>query len=463
MRESLILEKALSGGGEFAELFLEDREETNIQCADGVHKGVKSIRIHGAGLYLLNGTDHIYVYTNRTDEAALMELAGRAADLMNAGKAKSGNIQFQQQNIPNPNSVRLYPGEVANSDKLRVLDTAWRFGRDYAKERQMALSMLNVDYFDTDQRVHIFNSEGLETSDRRVTTRIRTQAAITEDGRGMSDWFDYTSGVGFEAYDREECYTGRIGKELSLMKQTLHASSASTCRVPVIIEAGDGGTLWHECCGHTLEACAIAGHYSAFEGKLGEAVASEKVTLLDDGTMPGLYGSAAVDDEGHPRQRNVLIKNGVLKTYLCDRLHGKMIGLESNGCGRRQNYTYAPTSRMSNTYLAPGTDDEEEMIRSVPEGLFVKSLGGGTGGMQFSLEVKEGYWIKNGQIAYPVKGIMLTGSGIDVMKKVDRVGSRLEYDMGAFCGAASGLCPTTAFQPRVRISEMMVGGEGTVS
>ena len=145
-------------------------------------------------------------------------------------------------------------------------------------------------------------------------------------------------------------------------------------------------------------------------------------------------------------------------TYLCDRLHGAMIGLPSNGCGRRQNYTYAPTSRMSNTYLAAGEDDEEEMIRSVPEGLYVRSIGGGTGGMQFSLEVKEGWWIKNGELAYPVKGLMLTGNGLDVIKKIDRVGKKLEYDGGGFCGAGSGLIPTTTFQPRVRIAEMAIGG-----
>ena len=156
-------------------------------------------------------------------------------------------------------------------------------------------------------------------------------------------------------------------------------------------------------------------------------------------------------------QRNVLIENGILKGYMCDRYHGGLIGMASTGSGRRQNYTYAPTARMTNTMLAEGADDEDEMIRSVPDGLFVTSIGGGFGGAQFSLAVQEGYWIKNGQLDRPVKNLMLTGSGIDVIKRIDRVGRKIEMEGGGFCGAASGLVPTTTPQPMCRISEMAIG------
>jgi TldD protein len=224
-----------------------------------------------------------------------------------------------------------------------------------------------------------------------------------------------------------------------------------------VLAAGDCGTLWHESCGHSLEAVAIAAGSSAFAGKIGEKVASEKVTLIDDGTLTGQYGSGAIDDEGHVRQRNVLIENGILKGYLCDRYHGKLIGMESTGSGRRQNYTYAPAARMTNTLLAEGTDEEEEMIRSVDNGLYVQSIGGGYGGSQFSLAVQEGFWIKNGKIDRQVKNLMLTGNGIDVIKRIDRVGRHLQLESGAFCGAVSGLVPTTTPQPMCRISAMSVG------
>ena len=294
--------------------------------------------------------------------------------------------------------------------------------------------------------------------DRRVTTRLRLQAAVSDGKTSFFNWEDLTRPQGFEAYRNEADHIGFAEDMVRRTRAMMDGRSVPACTVPVVLEAGGCGTLWHESCGHSLEAAAIAAGSSAFIGKLGQKVASDRVTLVDDGTMPGLYGSSAVDDEGHPRQRNVLIENGILKNYMCDRLHGRMLNLPSNGCGRRQNYTYAPTSRMSNTYLAAGRDDNEEMITSVSEGLYVKSIGGGTGGMQFSLEVKEGWWIENGRLTYPVKGLMLTGNGLEVIGRIDRVGTALEYDNGGFCGAASGLIPTTTFQPRVRIAEMSIGG-----
>jgi TldD protein len=321
------------------------------------------------------------------------------------------------------------------------------------------MQSLNISYFDNDQRILVANSEGLLTSDRRVSERMRFALTLADEKGSYCDWEDYTRAAGFEAFaDIEACEAFARGY-VSRAERIWHALPAKSCQVPVVLDAGTCGTLWHECCGHGLEASAIASGDSIYVGQIGKRIASDKVTLLDDGTWPGLYGSSAIDDEGHPRQKNVLIENGILKQYMCDRIHGRMIGQESNGCGRKQNYTYATTSRMSNTYLAPGEDDEAEILRSVPEGLFVKSFGGGTGGQTFTLSVKEGYWIKNGAIDHQVKGLMLSGNGLEVMQKVDRVGRNLIHEGGAFCGAASGLIPTTASQPMVRISEMSISGE----
>jgi TldD protein len=320
------------------------------------------------------------------------------------------------------------------------------------------LLKLEEYYYDVDQKVVIVNSDGLRTEDRRISTRVRFRYAVGDEKQEATDWYDYTKPQGFEALEKTDDIAAYIKEKMHDTSTELYADSIKSCRLPVVIEAGNGGTLWHESCGHTLEASSVSMGQSAFAGKLGEKVASDRVTLIDDGTLPGMYGSSAIDDEGHPRQKNVLIEKGVLKQYLCDRLHGRKIGMESNGCGRRQNYTYAPTSRMSNTFLALGQDDHDEMIRSIDKGLYVKSLGGGTGGVLFSIAAKGAYLICNGKLDKPVKNVMLTGNGIEVIKKIDRVGNIMEYDMGAFCGAASGLIPTTTFQPRVRISEMIIGG-----
>lgn len=451
-----VLDTALSTGGDFAELFFEDKEELNIRSVNESVQGVKSIRLYGVGLTVLCGTQRIYVYSNRTSYDDLMKLAKRAAAMLEVKNGKqSFAAQMQLKEYADPNPIVRYPGEVDTADKIRALLRAEKA----AKSTYAAILDLNVNYFDNDQRVVIANSEGLLTSDRRVSTRLRFGLTIGDEKESFYEWEDYTRARGFECLeDTQECeaFAAEFARRMDRIR---FARPMKSCRVPVVLAAGNCGTLWHECCGHGLEAYAIASGDSIYVGKIGERIASDKVTLLDDGTYQGMYGSSAIDDEGHPRQKNVIIENGILKQYMCDRFHGRLIGMESNGCGRKQNYTYAACSRMSNTYLAPGTDEEEEIIRSVPEGLYVKSIGGGSGGTIFTLNVKEGYWIKNGQIDHQVKGVMLTGNGIDVMNKVDRVGKKIETESGGFCGATSGLIPTTTFQPMVRISEMSIGGE----
>lgn len=453
---SSILECALSAGGDFAELFFEDRKETNIKCSRGVIQSVKSLHGYGAGLYLLNGTNSVYVYTNNISYCSLLAMAKKAGILLEAGNkdALRGHIALNQVQYPNPNPIILIPSLAGQEKKIKALSeidrAIWNSG--------MKLLNLEDTYSDYDQEVIIANSEGLLTSDRRIYTKVRFNYAVGDERKAATDWHDYTKAQGFEALNNPELAAAYIKEEMQDTLTELSSEPIKSCRLPVVIEAGNGGTLWHETCGHSLEATAISKGQSAFVGKIGGKVASDRVTLIDDGSMSGLYGTSAIDDEGHLRQQNILIENGILNQYLCDRLHGRRIGTESNGCGRRQNYTYAPVARMSNTYLAPGKDEEEEMISSLGEGLYVKSLGGGTGGMLFSIAARGAYLIKNGKIDRPVKNVMLTGSGIDIIQKVDRVGKALRYDMGGFCGAASGLLPTTTFQPRVRISEMVIGG-----
>ena len=240
------------------------------------------------------------------------------------------------------------------------------------------------------------------------------------------------------------------------MENARNGRPVKKCTVPVIMEAGEG-TFFHECCGHMLEARAIANKESPFCDMIGKQIASEKVTLVDDGTLKGQLGTTKIDDEGHESQRNVLIENGILKQYMTDRLNSRILGIEQNGCGRRQNYTYAPTCRMSNTFALTGNDDDEAMIRDIDEGLYIKKIGGGCGGHQFTITVCDAYWIEKGEITYPVKELAITGNGIDVMKKIDRVGTYLGGYDGGFCGAASGLIPTTTNAPRIRISEMNLG------
>jgi TldD protein len=449
-----VLEKALQQGAEFAELFLEDREETNIPYQAGRVQGVKSLRIYGAGLHLINGTQRVYVYTNDTSEESLMKLTAKACEMLEAKVKYSGIAPvLTEKEYHNPCPIEIYPGAAADAEKVRMLLLAEKAIHGAGP----AVRSLSMNYYDTDQRVTIANTEGVYTHDRRVTTRLRYSPLVENEKGSYAGFGEFTRAQGFEAFREEEAFVDSVKDAVWKADRYLRADTVKPCVVPVVLAAGNCGTLWHESCGHSLEAVAIAAGSSAFAGKIGERVASEKVTLIDDGTLTGQYGSGAIDDEGHPRQRNVLIENGILKGYLCDRYHGKLIGMESTGSGRRQNYTYAPAARMTNTLLSEGTDDEEEIIRSVDNGLYVQTIGGGYGGSQFSLVVQEGFWIKDGKLDRQVKNLMLTGSGIDVIKRIDRVGKHLELESGAFCGAGSGLVPTTTPQPMCRISAMSVG------
>lgn len=450
-----ILQRAKLTGGDFAELFFEEQDETNICLSNGSVDGVKTKHLYGAGLYLLNGVQSVYVYSNNTSFSSLMSLAEKASDMLSEKSGTGEGIVpgFSEKTYHNPNKVTEYPHTVPYKDKIKILADTYK----YAKSAGNVLLSASLNYFDTDRRILVVNSEGLYTNDRRVTSRIRFGLTCGDEKGCFYHWADYTKPFGFEAFRQTDEYL-EFAKDMVLRTDRMRrAETMKPGVMPVVLAAGSCGTLWHECCGHTLEATAIASRNSFFVDRLGENIASPKVTLIDDGTLPGYYGTDAIDDEGHPKQKNVLIEKGKLKGYLCDRLHGRMIGMESTGNGRRQNYTFAPVARMTNTYLAAGEDEEEEMIHSLPEGLYVESLGGGFGGTQFSIQVQEGYLIKNGNIDRQVKGIMLTGNGAEIMKKIDRVGKNIGYDGGGFCGAASGLVPVTSMQPMVRISEMAVG------
>ena len=450
-----VLSEAVRSGGDFAELFWEDKEEHDIDYTGGKVGRATTVRTVGVGIYLLRGDKSVYVCTNDLRLSSLLEQARRAAQLLDSGAAGSLVIPpFVQQQIVSPNPVEISPAEVENARKIQLLRDTSAGLSGYS-----GLRSLDIGYSDKDQRVMIANTEGLFTTDRRTACRLRLRATMEgKDGRLLSRWDDYVRPVGFEAF-RDTGATVDFAKDfLGRMATSLKAEPIRSCTVPVVLEAGSCGTFWHECCGHPLESIAIASGSSEFCGQLGKKVASDKVTLLDDGTIPGMYGSEAVDDEGTPTRRNVLIENGVLKGYLCDRMGGRRLGMQSTGNGRKQDYTYAPTSRMTNTFLAPGTDDEEEMIRDIDQGLFVTGCGGGCGGREFSIEITEGWWIENGKLVHPVIGLTLNGRGMEVIKLVDRVGSKLEPDFGGFCGASSGLVPTTSFQPRMRVSAMAVGG-----
>ena len=452
-----VLAQGLSCGGDFSEIFVEDKTINSIRMMNGKIEDVISGRDYGAGIRIMKGYKCVYAYTNDTDKTALLDIVKKAACALNdmENREDQKNI-FIVEKIPcNAHQILYVPSSLDNCKKVVVVRDAYKTAKNYSPE----IVQVSVIYGDVDQKILIANSEGLLVEDRRVRTRLCIQSVAsngTENQTGFEGPGRYMGFEMFEAIDSEH-----YAKEASRSAVTmLHADLCPGGRMPAVIESGFGGVIFHEACGHALEATSVAKEQSVFTGKIGMKIASEKVTAIDDGTIPNAWGSINVDDEGVQSQKKVLIENGVLKTYMVDKLNGRRMETKPNGSSRRQSYKYAPTSRMTNTYIAAGNDEDNDIIASVPEGLYAKKMGGGsvnpiTG--EFNFAVAEGYIIKNGKIDKPVRGATLIGKGSDIILKIDMVGKNVEMGQG-MCGSLSGSIPVNVGQPMIRVSEITVGG-----
>lgn len=449
-----VLNAALSTGGIFAEVFVEDRLNTSISMVGGKVENTISGRDYGIGIRIFDGAKSVYAYTNDSTKENLIKVAKETAAAIQSSK-KDIQINLMRNHINNIHNIISSPSDVQNLDKVDLMRRAYHAAKNYDE----VISQVNVRYLDYEQNVLIANSEGVFTEDKRVRTRTFIEAVASANGEMQSGYFGPGAHMGFEFYKKINIED--YAKEAARMAKTMvFAKPCPSGKMPVVIDNGFGGVIFHEACGHGLEATSIAKGTSVFTGKLGEKIASEVVTAIDDGTIPNAWGSQNIDDEGTPMRRNVLIENGVLKGYLIDKLNGKKMGMPSTGSGRRQSYKYAPTSRMTNTYIASGKQSFEEIIANTEYGLYAKYMGGGsvnTATGDFNFAVAEGYLIKNGKIDIPVRGATLIGSGSETLKKIDMVGNNLAHGQG-MCGSLSGSVPTNVGQPAIRVQSMTVGG-----
>ena len=449
-----VLAAALETGGDFSELYLEDTESNNLSMMGGTVENAAYSRRHGAGVRVLKGTRYAYAYTADTSEQALLATA-RAAAAAIAGDERYSVKPFAVNDCRKAPAIAA--AAIRNAQRVNWLREASVAAKDHSPEITQTIASLA----DVDQRVLICNSEGVFAYDRRPRVRIVVQAVASDGSQAQTGRRSPGRGCGYELFDTVD--PSELGLQAAKSAVTmLHAVDCPAGVFPVVIDGGFGGVIFHEACGHSLEATSVSRGNSVFCGKLGQQIAAPCVTAIDDGIMPGEWGSIGVDDEGTPSRRRVLIENGILKSYMVDILGGRRMGMEPTGSSRRQNYTYAPTSRMTNTFIAPGKDDAEEMIRTMGDGLFAASMGGGsvnplTG--EFNFAVDEGYWVKDGKILCPVRGATLIGKGHEVLHNIDRVGKEMWMAPG-MCGSMSGSVPTNVGQPRIRVSSIIVGGKG---
>jgi len=449
-----VLHKAVSTGADYAEIFAENTINHSIDMIASRVDSVKDAVIAGAAVRVYKGLRSVMATTVDTSESGLLACAEKAAEALGQGDAQI-DIVLRERLFGNIHPVKIVPSTVSNKEKVAVLKDGYFAAKEYHK----AITQVSGTLMDVDHNILIANSEGLYTQDRQIRTRISIGAVAEINGETQTGGFNPGRRMGMEMF--ETINPKDVG--IRAARQAVTMAGAGYCPagvMPVAIENGFGGVIFHEACGHSLEASSVAYGQSQFAGKLGEVIASEKVTAIDDGTIPNAWGSINIDDEGTPAQKNVLIEKGVLKSYMIDKFNGRRMGMTSTGNARRQSYAYTPTSRMTNTYIAPGDDKNEDIIASIEYGLYAKQMGGGsvnpvTG--EFNFAVTEGYMIRDGKICEPVRGASLVGKGSEVIRNIDMVGTDMEMGQG-MCGSSSGSIPTNVGQPLIRVSTITVGG-----
>ena len=458
MLEKRLLEEILgiatSTGADFAEVYCELTRNGRVVLMDGKIETIADNTVSGVGIRAFLGTKTVYGSTSDISRAGLITCAKSVAEAM-GDKHAPQNVVLTERTFPNIHPVKIVPSTAEMKTKISLLREACTSAKEYDERiAQVVGNLLTVDH-----TIQIANTEGLLTSDRHMRTRMAVNAIASAGGENQSGSAAPGRGMGLEVF--ELFPPKEIG--VSAAKQAITNLTADYCpagQMTVAIENGFGGVIFHEACGHSLEATSVGKGTSQMCGKLGQKIANEKVTAIDDGTIPNAWGSVNIDDEGHPTQRNVLIENGVLKNYMIDRLGSRRMGMPMTGNGRRESYLYEPTSRMTNTFIANGPDKNEDIISSIEYGLYAKSMGGGsvnplTGAFNFA--VNEGYIVRNGKICEAVRGASLVGTGAQILQDIDMVGQNLDTAQG-MCGSSSGSVPTDVGQPLIRVSKITVGG-----
>lgn len=449
-----ILNEALSTGGDFAEIFIEKKNNNSFFMIDGKLESIVSGRDFGIGIRIFKGLFSVYGFTNDMEEENLLKTTKKIAQAVK-GTKEDITLNLIKQDIENINKIQIFPETVSKNEKIDLMKIACNSAKNY----DSIISQVRVSYADVKQNILIVNSEGRFVTDERVRGRISIESIAEANGEMQTGRMSPGASSGFEFFknldiENISCESSRIAKTM------LNASYCPSGKIPVILDNGFGGVIFHEACGHSLEASSVSKGNSIFANKMGKLIANPLVSAVDDGTIPNEWGSITIDDEGTPSQRNLLIENGILKGYMIDKLNGRRMNKNSTGSGRRESYKYAPTSRMTNTFILPGKSSFNDIIRNTEKGIYAKYMGGGsvnptTG--DFNFAVMEGYIIENGEIKEPVRGATLIGNGGEVLKKIDMVGNNLSYGQG-MCGASSGSIPTNVGQPTIRISEITVGG-----
>jgi TldD protein len=447
-----VVERALSGGGDFAELFCEERRGFTLSIDESRIERPQSGSERGAGIRVVDGEVTRFAHVDGLAEDDLMRAADGLSSALGGEAIQPAALQATAP--PELQEIEVDPASVPADRKAEVL----RELDERARATGAEVAQVSAVYSEGRRRVAIFNSEGLEAGDDRTRVRLGVQVVARRNGTVETGFETLGEHRGFELLEGDPA---RIAEQAARKAVTLlGADPAPAGELTVVVGKGFGGVLFHEMTGHGLEADAVQKGASVYANRMGEKVAEPLLNAYDDGTMPHEWGTGAIDDEGTPSHKTAVITEGRLNSYLYDRLRARRDGTESTGNGRRASFRDLPIPRMTNTYIQPGEADPEAIISEVDRGFYAVSFGGGqvepaTGDFVFG--VSEGYLIDGGKVTRPCRGATLIGNCLQALARIDAVGSDFEMKTG-FCGKSGQTAPVGTGQGHVRIRGMTVGG-----
>jgi TldD protein len=450
-----VLDRALSRGGEFAELFCEERRGFALSIDESRVERPQSGSERGAGIRVISGEVTRYAHVDGLEEADLIRAADGLASALDGDGTKPLALEAAEPH--ELQEIEIDPAAVSAERKAEIL----RALDDRARSAGDEITQVSASYSEGRRRVAVFNSEGLTATDDRTRVRLGAQAVARRDGAVETGFETLGAHRGFELVEGDPAAIAEQAAKQAL--DLVGADPAPAGEMTVVVGGGFGGVLFHEMTGHGLEADAVQKGASVYAGQLGEQVAQPLLTAYDDGRMPGEWGTGAIDDEGTPCRKTAVIEEGKLTSYLYDRLRARRDGTESTGNGRRESFRDLPIPRMTNTYIEPGDADPQEIISEIDNGFYAVSFGGGqvepaTGDFVFG--VSEGYLIEGGKVTRPCRGATLIGNCLQALNRIDAVGSDFEMKTG-FCGKSGQTAPVGTGQGHVRIRGLTVGGTAT--
>lgn len=448
-----LLTLAMSTGADFAEIYEEEGKRTSYSVLNSILDGIASGTSRGIGIRLIKDNDYYYTSTNDIRKSNVKKII---KNLIKNIKEKDN-----KKNIVLNDLEEVYP-EIKIPHDSYPIEKKKEFLLNMDKKIRSVsdkISQVSLGILEDDKEYLIANSNGKYIKSRNCVTRYMCSVFAEDNDKKEKEFTDFAQAKGYEILEKDLETQSINAAKVAIEK--LDAEDFKGGELPVIIAPGFGAVIFHEACGHGLEATRVAPKISVFSDDLGKKIATDKVTLIDDGTIAGAWGTNLIDDEGNPPQENILIENGILKSFLVDEVHKNKMKMPANGCGRRESYNYAPTSRMSNTYLKPGNDTFEDMLKGIKLGVYCERMSGGTvnpatGDFNFAVETAR--LVEDGKLTKRIKGITLIGNSKEILQNVEMVSSDLELGSG-YCGSKSGMIYVTIGQPTIKVSKILVGGK----